>query len=899
MNFIKKYCFYVLLIFTVSASSQGLRALGKKIVNSNGDEVLLKGVGLGGWMLQEGYMMNSSGVVDTQHEFIEKLTRLIGAQKTAEFYTNWRKNFVTKQDVDSIAKWGYNSIRLPMHYNLFTLPIEQESVEGENTWLNTGFDMVDELLTWCESNQIYLILDLHAAPGGQGKDAAISDYDDTKPSLWESEFNKSKTVALWRKLAERYKDKEWIGGYDLLNEVNWPLGTNVLRDLYIRITNEIRAVDSYHILFIEGNGFANDFSGLTPPWDSNLVYSPHKYWTFNDTASIQWVLDLRAQHNVPLWLGESGFNSNVWFTEAINLLEDNDIGWAWWPWKRISTIVCPYSINSNANYEAIIKYWKNEGAQPSVADAVEGLSQLTTDLLLENNVYFKDVVDAVLRQPQDETHIPYANHTLPGIVYLSDYDLGTNGIAYYDVDYANYTLSTGEDYQPWNSGWNYRNDGVDIQTNSDNINSNGYHIGYTKNKEWLKYTLEVTETGFYNMNFRYATEQSGAKVNFFINEVDISGNVNLGNSGGWSNFVNHSIKNSYLEAGKHVLKVQINGNSEFNMSSIEFLKSSDAIPIFDVLSASTNEDEKSIKIVLNHPASQSTFTNDLFEVKVNNTLRTIESAEIDASNTRIITIKLVDYVFYQDQIKVSYNGTIITSIYNSNLDVFENLTVNNNLIARLLVPGKIQAEEFTNQVGLQTENTTDIGTGQNIGYTDIGDYAEYLIYISDRGNYNLNVRTAAQSNAGKIEFKLINNVTTKSISQIDLPVTGGWQSWQTTSTKTVLDAGVYTLKMEVLKAGFNMNWFEFEFVNSLSLDRAKNNKVVVFPNPISARFYVKLNNQQNIKKLKIIDVNGRLVQKLKPNLINNVYNLSNLNSGIYFLILETDQGSFQKKLIKN
>lgn len=897
----KIYTYLILgcIFFSLQLNAQGLRTLGKKIINTNGDEVLLRGVGLGGWMLQEGYMMNSSGGADAQHQFIEKLNVLIGEEETNTFYTNWRKNFVTKRDIDSIAKWGFNSVRLAMHYNLFTKPIEEETVQGENTWLTTGFDMVDELLSWCEENQIYLILDLHAAPGGQGEDVAISDHDVDKPSLWESEENKSKTVALWGKLAERYKDKEWIGGYDLINEINWPIDGSVIRDLYVRITNAIRAHDSNHIIFIEGNWFANDFSGLTPPWDSNLVYSFHKYWSYNDTASIQWVLDLRNQHNVPLWMGESGENSNVWYTDAIKLFESNNIGWSWWPWKRIETTVSPFSVKSNANYEAIIKYWKGEGAQPSVADAVEGLSQLTTDLLLENNVYFKDVVDAVLRQPQDETHIPYANHTLPGIVYLSDYDLGTNGIAYYDVDYANYTLSTGEDYQPWNSGWNYRNDGVDIQTNSDNINSNGYHIGYTKNKEWLKYTLEVTETGFYNMNFRYATEQSGAKVNFFINEVDISGNVNLGNSGGWSNFVNHSIKNSYLEAGKHVLKVQINGNSEFNMSSIEFLKSSDAIPIFDVLSASTNEDEKSIKIVLNHPASQSTFTNDLFEVKVNNTLRTIESAEIDASNTRIITIKLVDYVFYQDQIKVSYNGTIITSIYNSNLDVFENLTVNNNLIARLLVPGKIQAEEFTNQVGLQTENTTDIGTGQNIGYTDIGDYAEYLIYISDRGNYNLNVRTAAQSNAGKIEFKLINNVTTKSISQIDLPVTGGWQSWQTTSTKTVLDAGVYTLKMEVLKAGFNMNWFEFEFVNSLSLDRAKNNKVVVFPNPISARFYVKLNNQQNIKKLKIIDVNGRLVQKLKPNLINNVYNLSNLNSGIYFLILETDQGSFQKKLIKN
>jgi endoglucanase len=894
----KKYFIYIFLILAVSANSQGLRTLGKKIVNSNSEEVLLKGVGLGGWMLQEGYMMNSSGAADTQHEFIQKLTTLIGEDKTAEFYTNWRNNFVTKQDVDSIAKWGYNSIRLPMHYNLFTLPIEEEPVEGENTWLNTGFEMVDELLTWCESNQIYLILDLHAAPGGQGKDAAISDYDDTKPSLWESEFNKGKTVALWGKLAERYKDKQWIGGYDLLNEVNWPLATNILRDLYVRITNEIRAVDANHILFIEGNGFANDFSGLTPPWDSNMVYSPHKYWTYNDTASMQWVLDIREQHNVPLWLGESGENSNAWFTEAINLFEDNNIGWAWWPWKRIETITCPYSINSNSNYEAIINYWKGEGTQPSVDDAVQGLSQLTTDLLLENNVYYKDVVDAVLRQPQDETHIPYAKHTLPGVVYLSDYDLGTNGIAYSDVDYANYTLSSGEDYQPWNSGWTYRNDGVDIQKNTDNVNSNGYQIGYTKDKEWLKYTVEVAETGFYNINFRYATTQSGAKVKLFVNDVDIVGNVNLGNSGGWSNFVNHYIENAYLEAGNQVLKVQVDGNSEFNMSSIEFLKSTDAIPDFEVLSASTNADEKSIKIVLNHPINQTDLTNSLFEIMVNNNSRTIESAEIDASTTRFVTIKLADYLFYQDEIKVSYNGTIITSIYNALLNTFAGLVVDNNLRTRLLIPGKIQAEDFTNQVGLQTENTTDTGAGQNIGYTDAGDYAEYLIYISNSGNYNLNTRTAAQSDAGQIEFELINNQGTQSISIIDLPITGGWQSWQTASTQTVLNSGTYTLKMKVLKAGFNMNWFEFEFLSSLNITSFESNTITIFPNPILEKIYIKLNNQQIIKNLKIIDINGRIVKKIKPNVFNGFYNLSNLKSGIYILILETNEGRYQKKLIK-
>ena len=894
----KKYFIYIFLILAVSANSQGLRTLGKKIVNSNSEEILLKGVGLGGWMLQEGYMMNSSGAADTQHEFIQKLTTLIGADKTAEFYTNWRNNFVTKQDVDSIAKLGYNSIRLPMHYNLFTLPIEEEPVEGENTWLNTGFEMVDELLTWCESNQIYLILDLHAAPGGQGKDAAISDYDDTKPSLWESEFNKSKTVALWGKLAERYKDKQWIGGYDLLNEVNWPLATNILRDLYVRITNEIRAVDANHILFIEGNGFANDFSGLTPPWDSNMVYSPHKYWTYNDTASMQWVLDIREQHNVPLWLGESGENSNAWFTEAINLFEDNNIGWAWWPWKRIETITCPYSINSNSNYEAIIKYWKGEGAKPSVADAVQGLRQLTTDLLLDNNVYYKDVVDAVLRQPQDETHIPYADHQIPGVVYLSDYDLGTNGIAYYDVDYANYTLSSGEDYQPWNSGWTYRNDGVDIQKNTDNVNSNGYQIGYTKDKEWLKYTVEVAETGFYNINFRYATTQSGAKVKLFVNDVDIVGNINLGNSGGWSNFVNHYIENAYLEAGNQILKVQVDGNSEFNMSSIEFLKSTDAIPDFEVLSASTNGDEKSIKIVLNHPINQTDITNSLFEIMVNNNSRAIESVEIDASTTRFVTIKLADYLFYQDEIKVSYNGTIITSIYNSLLSTFASLVVDNNLRTRLLIPGKIQAEDFNNQSGLETENTSDTGAGQNIGYTDAGDYAEYLIYISDSGNYNLNTRTAAQSNAGKIELELINNQGTQSLSIIDLPITGGWQSWQTTSTQTVLNTGIYTLKMKVLKSGFNLNWFDFEFVSSLSVVDSKNSTISIFPNPVSDQFQINLNNQQKILNLKILDVNGRIVKKIKSNLSRNTYQLSNLKAGIYFLLLETDKGRLEKKIIK-
>ena len=122
------------LFFNLSYA-QLLSTSGSQIVDDNNQEIILKGAGLGGWMLQEGYMMNSSGAADTQHEFIEKLTLLIGAAETEIFYNNWRQNFITEQDVNSIANYGYNSIRLPMHYNLFTLPIEEEPVEGENTWL--------------------------------------------------------------------------------------------------------------------------------------------------------------------------------------------------------------------------------------------------------------------------------------------------------------------------------------------------------------------------------------------------------------------------------------------------------------------------------------------------------------------------------------------------------------------------------------------------------------------------------------------------------------------------------------------------------------------------------------------------------------------------------------------
>ena len=231
------------------SAQEFLSTNGKAIVNESGDSVILRGMGLGGWMLQEGYMMHTSSFANAQYQLMGKIEELIGATDTELFYESWRANHVTKVDIDSLKAWGFNSVRLPMHYNLYTWPVEDEPIYGQHTWLETGFELTDSLIKWCKANDMYVILDLHAAPGGQGYDQGISDYDPTKPSLWESEANRDKTVALWKKLAERYVDEPTVGGYDLINETNWNMtGNTPLRDLLYEITDSIRTVDTQHII---------------------------------------------------------------------------------------------------------------------------------------------------------------------------------------------------------------------------------------------------------------------------------------------------------------------------------------------------------------------------------------------------------------------------------------------------------------------------------------------------------------------------------------------------------------------------------------------------------------------------------------------------------------------------
>jgi endoglucanase len=392
----------IYLGFFLSAEISGQRFLKVKdtqIVNDKGENVLLRGIGIGGWMLQEPYMLQLSKVAGTQTEIKTKITELIGSENTERFYSTYRKNMISKRDIDSLKKWGFNSIRLPMHYNLFTYPIEIEPVKGKDTWLTEGFALTDSLLKWCKQNKIYLILDLHAAPGGQGNDRPIADVDTTKPQLWESDLNIKKTIALWKKLAARYANEEWIGGYDLINETNYKMDGNVpLQKLFFALTDEIRKVDKKHIIFIEGNQFANDFNGLVPPWDDNMVYSFHKYWNPTTQETIQKYINLRDENKVPLWMGESGENNNDWYKGAVTLLESNNIGWAWWTIKKIGSTSGLMNVAWPKGYQTIIDYWAGKGPKPTESEALAIFMQLADNMKLENCKINYDVLKALFNK---------------------------------------------------------------------------------------------------------------------------------------------------------------------------------------------------------------------------------------------------------------------------------------------------------------------------------------------------------------------------------------------------------------------------------------------------------------------------------------------------------------------
>lgn len=906
--------FFLLVQIGLPAFSQGfLTTDGQQIIDADGNPVIWRGIGLGGWMLQEGYMLGTGG---PQHSIEARIEDLVGAEKKAQFYQAWLANHMQKIDIDSMASWGYNMVRLPMHYKLFTPPIEEEPVAGEITWIDKGFEMVDDLLEWCKVNNIYLILDMHAAPGGQGENADISDYDTTKPSLWESQANMDKMIALWKKLAERYADEPMIAAYDIINEPNWGFQNHendlngcaetentLLWQLQKDITAAIREVDTNHIIVIEGNCWGNNYNGLPTLWDNNLVISFHKYWNANTQGSIQGMLNMRNDRNVPIWLGETGENSNTWFTNAVRLFENNSFGWSWWPLKKLGSNN-PLQIKRNEGYQAILDFWSGNGPRPSEDEAFEALMQFAEDLKLENNIYHPGVVDAKIRQPHTTETLPFKDHMITAngdnVIFASDYDLGQVGYAYYDIVSENTTGNAGG--ATWNSGHSYRNDGVDIEACEDEI-TNGYNIGWTEDGEWLKYTVTVAESGNYTFSVRTASNNPNGRVTLFIDDIKSSEVIELPNTSGFQEWESTSVEDVYLEAGTREIKIHIDKGG-FNLNYFQFTgpTSTDNQP--RLLEKKGTHEKKKVSLTFNQPLNAIPGDHG-FSLKRNGESLSISSVSLLSETPRVIEIELSEALLYHDEVLLSYGGNGISTRAGVVLDPFTDVPVDMTLegdVVPIPVPGRVEAEDFVENSGFETEETQDTGGGLNVGYTDTGDFLDYIVDVEKSGYYQVDFRVASESAGGSLSLKTVDATgLTSEISAVSFNATGNWQSWTTVQGGMAqLDQGLTTLRLQATSSQFNINWFRLTFISEgvpTGLTKTEEEEFKIFPNPSSGRFTISYPDTFAPKKLTLLDAAGNKLSELRVPVSGNQVEVDEkLPEGLYLLVMENETKFVCKKV---
>lgn len=302
-----------------------------------GDVVTLRGTNIGGWQVMEGWMCPTNA--SDQKAAIATLTERFGKEKADELIQVYEKAWVTEQDFDNLKALNFNVARLPIScYNL----LDEEGKLREDTLATLDW-FVDE----CGKRDIYVILDLHAAPGSQnGRDHS---GDKSGSILFTDEASQNLTVSLWEQLAKHYKGNPVIAGYDLLNEPEgseserYPWG-GVQLPFLDRIYQAVRAIDPDHIIILNSIWEPTNMPDPSKYGWENVMYEYHYYcWDGTDNAATQRTFtdskvskNNSAGFNVPVLIGEFTLfdKLNSW-KYALEIYEENGWSWTTWTYKTV------------------------------------------------------------------------------------------------------------------------------------------------------------------------------------------------------------------------------------------------------------------------------------------------------------------------------------------------------------------------------------------------------------------------------------------------------------------------------------------------------------------------------------------------------------------------------------
>ena len=314
-----------------SSSNKFVTAEGSQLYTPDGEPFRIRGTNLGNWLLPEGYMFKFENA-GYAREIYGVTKDLLGPDDARLFWEQFRENYITRKDIEYLSKLGVNTIRVPFDYKLLTPEMHPKA------WVGPGFTYLDRAIKWAGEFDMFVILDMHAAPGGQNGENIDDGYG--YPFLMISEASQARTAYMWKKIAERYRDEPTVLGYDLLNEPiphfeGYDTLNHRLEPIYKQIVDSIRTVDQNHLIYLGGSQWNTNFTPLGEPFDDKLGYTFHKYWMPPKQEAVQEYVDFREKYNVPIYMGESGENEDAWVEEFRTLLDENEFGWTFWPYKKM------------------------------------------------------------------------------------------------------------------------------------------------------------------------------------------------------------------------------------------------------------------------------------------------------------------------------------------------------------------------------------------------------------------------------------------------------------------------------------------------------------------------------------------------------------------------------------
>jgi len=406
----QKFCCLLLLAGTIACSSpsnnnQFIRVNGMDLVDPSGEIYFIRGTNLGHWLNPEGYLLlirNTNSPYRLNQAFCE----MVGPDFVREFWKQFKDNYITRADIEYLASTGINTLRLPFHYKLFT----HEDYLGL-TSEQDGFKRFDDVIGWCREFGLHVVLDMHDAPSGQTGDNIDDSYG--YPWLFESEVAQQLFIDIWVRIAQRYANEPVILGYDLMNEPiahyfeNKDTLNLLLEPLFKRTVAAIREKDKNHIILLAGAQWNSRFEGVFTDWtyDDNIMFTCHRYGCPPTADGIRDLIDFRDKTGLPMYMGEIGENSDEWVASMRQALEDNNIGWTFWPYKKLGNtrsfvqipvpddwdLVADFANNPRESYQTLREI------RPDMNLTRQALNEYLENCKFENCIINQGYVDALTK----------------------------------------------------------------------------------------------------------------------------------------------------------------------------------------------------------------------------------------------------------------------------------------------------------------------------------------------------------------------------------------------------------------------------------------------------------------------------------------------------------------------